>query len=282
MKRTQGALGSSADGETEAVRWRLPSLNSRGALTVLLGAAFLWSLLQVEWGGDLVHPGGGAVFLELAQGLLSPDVSRSTLTTGLEAAWITLAYAVAGLTVALILGVPLGVLASGVLIRHPGMRRMTMVVSRGFLAFTRAIHELVWAWLFVAAIGLSPFAAVFALAIPYGGILGRIYADLLNDVPAGPVRALRSAGAGEGKVLLYGRLPMVLADIASYTFYRFECALRSSAILGFVGLGGLGLQIQLALDDLAYEQVSTYFIFLAALILVVEFWSSELRKRLVT
>ena len=282
MKEDPGtALRSTQRPPAAAVWWRLPSLNSRGALTILLGAAFLWSLLQVEWGDDLVHPGGGAVFLELARGLVNPDVSAGTLSTGLEAAWVTVAYAVAGLTWALLLGFPLGVLASGTLIRHAGLRRLTMTVTRAFLAFTRAIHELVWAWLFVAAIGLSPFAAVFALAIPYGGILGRIYADLLNDVPEAPLRALRSAGAGEGTVLLYGRLPMALADIGSYTFYRLECALRSSAILGFVGLGGLGLQIQLALDDLNYEQVSTYFIFLAALILIVEFWSSEFRKRLV-
>ena len=90
-----------------------------------------------------------------------------------------------------------------------------VVGTRGFLAFIRSIHELVWAWLFVVAIGLSPAAAILALAIPYGGILGRIYSEIINDVPAEPLRALRAAGASEWKVLLYGRLVMALPDMLS-------------------------------------------------------------------
>lgn len=246
---------------------------------ILIGA-FAWSLIQVDWGSDIVHPGGFAVFRDMAAGLITPDLSSATLNKAFESAWTTTAYAAAGMTIALAIGFPLGVLASGVLVGTPKLRRATMVLARGFLAFTRAIHELVWAWLFVAAIGLDPFAAVFALAIPYGGILGRIFADLLNDVPEPPLRALRAAGAGRTAMLFYGRLPMAMADMGSYTFYRMECALRSSAILGFVGLGGLGLQIELALDDLDYSTASTYFIALVSLIIVVEIWSSEFRRRL--
>ena len=128
---------------------------------------------------------------------------------------------------------------------------------RLLLGFMRAIHELVWAWLFVAALGLSPMAAVLALAIPYGGILGRIYADILNDVPDEPLEALRTSGASELKVLVYGRLPMALPDMLGYGFYRLECAIRAVAIMGFVGVGGLGLQVQLSLDDLLYREVWT-------------------------
>jgi phosphonate transport system permease protein len=148
------------------------------------------------------------------------------------------------------------------------------------LAWLRSIHELVWAWLFVAAIGLSPFAAIFALALPYAGILGRIYADLLNDVSPGPLRALRAAGAGETKVLFYGRLPMALPDMVAYSFYRFECALRSAAIMGFIGLGGLGFQVQIALADLKYSTVSTYVLAMILLIVIVETWSSIVRREM--
>ena len=93
-----------------------------------------------------------------------------------------------------------------------------------------------------------PFAAIFALAIPYGGILGRIFADMLKDVPGEPIKALKSAGASRLQILVYGYLPLVWADFISYTMYRFECAIRSSAIMSFVGLGGLGFQIQLSLQ----------------------------------
>src|SRR5205823_6239005 len=151
----------------------------------------------------------------------------------------TLAYAIAGITVALAIGFPAGLLASGTVTRRPWLRRLNIGAARGLLACLRAVHELVWAWLFVAAIGLSPLAAVLALGIPYGGILGRIYAELLLDVPEAPLRALRSAGAHEWRVLLYGRLPMAMPDMLSYSFYRLECGIRAAAIMSFVGLGGL-------------------------------------------
>ena len=148
------------------------------------------------------------------------------------------------------------------------------------LAFMRAIHELVWAWFFVVAVGLSPMAAVMALAIPYGGILGRVYADILNDVPEQPLRALRTAGASELKVLVYGRMPMALPDMLGYSFYRLECAIRAVAIMGFVGIGGLGLQVQLSLDDLFYGEVWTLLYAIIGLVALVDAWSSWVRRSL--
>ena len=249
-------------------------------MTLVLLGAVGWSVVQVPWGGDVMHAGGGAVVWQVVRGLLTPDLSSGILAKAAVATWQTVVYATAGMTVALVLAVPLGVVASGVLATGRFGRLAAVLTGRGVLGVARAIHELVWAWLFVAAIGLSPFAAIFALAIPYAGILGRIYAEQLVDVPTGPLRALRSAGAGEAVVLAYGRLPMALPDLVGYTCYRFECGLRSAAILSFVGLGGLGTLIQLALDDLAFSQVSTYLLALVVLILAVDAWSSELRRRL--
>jgi phosphonate transport system permease protein len=261
-------------------RERLPELHGRGLLTVLLIASLAWSLLQVDPSDGLVRTNGLRVFGDLVRGVLTPDLSWGTVSVALRAGWITAVYAIAGLTLALILGLPLGIVASGTLWRG-GRRRLAVVAgTRALLGALRAVHELVWAWLFVAAIGLSPFAAAFALALPYAGILGRIYADLLNDVPEAPLRALRSAGARESQVLLVGRLPQAAADMVSYSFYRFECALRSAAIMGFVGLGGLGFQIEIALDDLEYGAVGTYLLVLIALIAGVEAWSNVVRREL--
>ena len=134
--------------------------------------------------------------------------------------------------------------------------------------------------MFVAALGLSPMAAVLALGIPYGGILGRIYAELLQDVPEAPLQALRGAGASNWRVFWYGRLPMALPDIVSYTFYRLECGVRAAAVMSFVGLGGLGQRIQLALDDLAFPAVATYLLFLIGLVALVDLWSALTRKSL--
>ena len=252
----------------------------RGFLTLLLAVAFLWSLTSLQWGSSPVHPGGLASIGQFFQAAISPELSAEFLVLALSSAWKTIAYAVAGICLAVALGLPLGVLASGVLARRSRSKIPGVAGFRFLLGAMRAVHELIWAWFFVAAVGLSPAAAVLALAIPYAGILGRIYADILNDVPATPLRALRASGASEVKVLLYGRLPMALPDMLSYTFYRFECAIRSAAIMGFVGVGGLGMQIQLSMSDLYFHEVWTLLYALVALVLLVDLWSSWVRRYL--
>ncbi|ALC90360.1 ABC transporter permease [Bacillus sp. FJAT-18017] len=254
--------------------------HKRLTLTVILVFIFILSLSSVEWSPELIHGGGGAMIVQILEGLVSPALSPEILKQGLEASWLTLAYATAGMSLAIVYAFIAGVLASGVLTNGKGSRFFTKLFFRGILGFTRAIHELVWAWLFVAAIGLSPYAAILAIAIPYGGILGRIFADMLTDVSSQPIEALKTAGASRLQLLFYGYLPLVRADITSYTMYRFECAIRSSAIMSFIGLGGLGYQIQLSLADLKYDQVWTYVYFLILLVIMVDLWSSIVRRAL--
>ena len=255
-------------------------LEGRALLSVLLLGAFMLSLVSAPWGGGIVHPGGAAALREFGTALISPDFSPTFLGTTAGAAWQTVTFAVTGLTMALLIGMPLGVLASGALIRGTAPRRTLVVAVRFVLGFLRSIHELVWAWLLVAAIGLSPMAAILALGLNYGGILGRIYSELLADVPEEPLRALRASGASEAKVFLYGRLPMAFPDIVSYTFYRLECGIRSAAILSFVGIAGIGFQLQLSLADLYYDEVWTLLFALIALVAAVDWWSSAVRRRL--
>ena len=123
-------------------------------------------------------------------------------------------------------------------------------------------------------------AAIIALALPYAGILGRIYAELLQDVPQQPLQALRAAGASPLGVLLYGYLQIALPDMLGYSFYRFECGIRTAAILSFVGIPGLGFQIQLSMHDLLFSQVWTLLMFLVALIFLVDLWSTRVRRSL--
>jgi phosphonate transport system permease protein len=257
-------------------------LQSRHLLTFLLMGAFLWSLASVNWGGPIIHTGGGHAALSFLLALFPPDLSLEFLWVGLAASWQTLTYAVAGMSVAILIGFPLGVIASGSVVSSARIRQPIALLTRLFLGSVRSIHELVWAALFVAAIGLSPLAAIFALGLPYGGILGRIYAELINDVPPEPLRALRAAGASPLRVFLYGRLPMVLPNMLSYTFYRFECAIRSAAILSFVGIKGLGYQIELSFHDLLFSQVWTLLLFLVVLVVLVDLWSTLVRRSLLS
>ncbi|WP_216824910.1 ABC transporter permease [Bacillus sp. V59.32b] len=257
------------------------ALHKRSVLSLLLLTAFIWSLFSVTWSRDLVHAGGWATTVQIFEGLINPDFSPDILRLAVESSWTTIVYAVTGMTIALIIAFVLGILASGVLASSRSVRVVTTGFFRGVLAVIRAIHELVWALLFVAVIGLSPYAAVFALGIPYGGILGRIFADMLNDVPKEPIMALRATGASRLQCLLYGYLPLARANMLSYVMYRFECSIRSSAIMSFVGLGGLGFQIQLSLADLHYDEVWTFLFFLIAIVVLIDAWSNSLRKRLV-
>ena len=258
-------------------------LESRLLLTLALLAALGWSLSNIDWDAPLVHSGGGASALRFLLALFPPDLSPEFLAIAAKASWYTIAYAVAGVTLAVAIGLPLGAIASGTILREDSpWRRPLMAGSRLFLAALRSVHELVWAVLLVASVGLSPMAGILALALPYGGILGRIYADLLQDVPQPPLRALRASGAPPLAALVYGHFQMALPDILSYTFYRLECGIRSAAILSFVGIQGLGYQIQLSMHDLLFSQVWTLLIFLVGIIVLVDAWSTYVRRSLVS
>lgn len=256
--------------------------HKKGILTILLILMFIWSLFSVNWGSGLIHTGGKATMLQILNSFLHPKITPDIIKLGFVSTWVTLAYAVAGMIVAFIFAFIFGILASGILAENELNRKVSKVIFRGVLGFMRAIHELVWALLFVASVGLTPFAAIFALAIPYGGNLGRIYADILNDVPREPIKALKATGASKLQLLIYGYLPLAKVDMISYTMYRLECAIRSSTIMSFVGLGGLGFQIQLSLQDLNYSEVWTFMFFLTALVALIDFWSNLFRNRLIT
>lgn len=252
----------------------------RAVLSVVLVGAVVWSLVTLDTSAGLLHSRGLDALREILVAAARPDLSLSFLRTVVADAWTTLSFALAGMTVAVAIGVPGAVVASGVLFRRPPLRLVTAGGTRGVLGVLRAIHELVWALLFVSAFGLSPWAGVLAIGVPYGAIIGRVVAERLQDVPAEPLTALRSAGASEVEVLLYGRAPQVAADVAGYLLYRFECAVRAAAILSFVGLGGIGFRISLALADLDFERVWTLIFALAVLITALDLASARIRSRL--
>ncbi|MCH7605990.1 MAG: ABC transporter permease subunit [Chloroflexi bacterium] len=257
-------------------------LDNRRLLSLILAGAFLWSLASIDWRGPLVHTGGASALVNFLAALFPPELSPEFLGLALVASWQTLTYAVAGITLAVLIGFPLGVLASGAVTNSPHIGFKLAVGVRLLLAGLRSIHELVWAVLFVAAFGLSSLTAILALALPYAGILGRIYGEQFNQMPEEPLRALRASGASPFRVFLYGRLPMALPDLVSYTFYRFECGIRSAAIMSFVGIRGLGFEIQISLQDLLFNQVWTLILFLVAMVVLVDLWSARVRRSLVS
>ena len=257
-----------------------PRPGSRSALTALLGLAFLLSVVAVA-GEQVVGSGGGAAVRDLAASLLRPDLSPGFLLVVADATLLTAAYAVAGMSVAVVLGVPGALLVSGVLTRRRSSRVATVLGFRGLFATLRAVHELVWALLLLTILGLTPLAGILAIGIPYGATIARVLGDRLLDVPQEPLDALRSAGGSPVQVLAYGRLPQAAGSLAGYLFYRLECAVRAAAVLSFIGLGGIGFRIEVALADLRFEQVWTLLAALVLLVLVVDRVSGRVRARYV-
>ncbi|WP_373779118.1 PhnE/PtxC family ABC transporter permease [Glaesserella sp.] len=247
----------------------------RNRLTAILLLVFALSLFTVDSEKGLMFPGGWATLQRLFASLLQPDFSADLLKLAFKSSLLTFAYALITISLALVGGFLLSIFASGILV--PSI--LLQGLARAILGFLRAIHELIWAWFFVAAVGLNPIGAVFALAIPYSGYLGKIFADTLQAVPNKPIFALKEAGATPLQLLIYGYLPQAFPSMLSYTMYRLECAIRSSSVLSFVGLGGIGMQIQLSLQDLKYDQVWTFLLFLVGLIVLIDRWSYAVRKR---
>ncbi len=166
-----------------------------------------------------------------------PDTSAAFLRKVALGTWETLAMSALGTLLAAVAGLLLALPASRL---HAGERAPGRLPTRLLLNVLRAIPELVWAGLLLIAAGLGPFAGTLALAAHTSGVLGRLFAEALENAPSGPGDALRVQGAGRVRVFLYATLPQVLPQLMSYTLYRWENNIRAAAVLGVVGAGGLG------------------------------------------
>ncbi|HSW08116.1 PhnE/PtxC family ABC transporter permease [Aquabacterium sp.] len=200
--------------------------------------------------------------------------------------WRTVAIATAGLSIAWLIAVPLALGATARLSvsalasrMGPGPALLRQAL-RWAMIVLRSVPELVWALLFVRVVGLGPTAGVLAIGIAYGGMLGKVYAEILESADAGPTQALLRNGSGRLQALLFGTLPQCASELASYTVYRWECAIRSSVVLGFVGAGGLGQQLDSAAKMFAGQEVSSILLVFIALVALSDRLSAVLRRAL--
>ena len=243
-------------------------------------AAFSIAYLGLSFEDLVPHGGGINIFKEFALASLSPKGEMFDLAIAIGS---TLKYAIAAISLSFILGLPLGVLASYSFWRDKGRFSGSLRwFLRSIIALLRSIHELLWAVFLLAAIGLSPLSAVISIAIPYAGILAKVFADIIDESSRAPEDALTAIGASRWQRFFYARLPQAIPDILSYSFYRFECALRSSAILGFFGFPTIGYAIKLEFDNLNYSAVWANLYALFFVIILLEIYSIYLRRRLVS
>ena len=250
---------------------------------VLLWPLFAWTEFR-PW--QLFTPGSLEPTLNFLAGFVPPRMDAEFLALVARETWRTVAIATAGLALALLIALPLALLAvrtlslSGLAGRMAPVPAALRFAVRGMMVVLRSVPELVWALVFVRVVGLGPTAGVLAIALTYGGMLGKVYAEILESGDAHATSALLRNGAGRMQAFCYGLLPQNAAELASYTVYRWECAIRSSVVLGFVGAGGLGQQLDSSMKMFAGGEVATMLLVFVALVALADRVSSFLRRAL--
>ena len=215
-----------------------------------------------------------------------PVVSREFLLMVAKETWRTVAIATAGMTLALLIAIPLTLLSTSALSISALTGKMAALpfafrqVLRLVLILLRSVPELVWALIFVRVVGLGPTAGVLAIALTYGGMLGKVYAEILESGDAHATNTLMRNGSSRLQAFFYGLLPQNAAEMTSYTVYRWECAIRSSVVLGFVGAGGLGQQMDNSMKMFNGGEVATMLLMFILLVALADRVSAWLRKEI--
>ncbi len=277
---------ASAPGGTERQRHAVSGTTvvARRVITMtFIVVPLVWALSRsVPDDGNVVNPGGLGRLGDLLASALQPSFDPEFLALVLDAAWTTVVFAALGTAGALVIGLLGGVVLSDVAWQHrpPWPVRLVRLFLRGVLVAVRSIHELIWALLLVSVLGLNPLVAVLAIALPFGAQTAKVFGETLDGVAPGPLESLRSAGARPVSAIAYGLIPGASPLLLSYSFYRFECAIRSVVLLGVVGVGGLGQELVVSLQSRNWNEVWTLIGAVLLLSAAVDLWSSKVRAGL--
>ncbi|WP_219220053.1 phosphonate ABC transporter, permease protein PhnE [Variovorax boronicumulans] len=268
-----------APSTTSKYAWTGPLPESRRSWAqLMIGACVIaWAL---QWSAA----GAQLSWSELAAGLpqildflgrtLPPDLR--ILDRLVAPALETVQIAVWGTLLAVLPAIPLSFLAA----RNLQSRRWVYQGTRQVLNVVRSINELILALVFVSAVGLGPFPGVLALALHGAGMLGKFFADAIEEIDQGPLEALRATGARPLQVIVFGVLPQVITAWIAVVLYRFEVNLRSATVLGMVGAGGLGFELVSSLKLFRYPETATCIIVITVMVVVADTLSSQLRHRI--
>jgi len=256
-------------------------------------ALFVWSYYGSDIRlGELFSREGSGQILTYIRKLFPPDLSPTALHEGFRGAVETFAISFLGTLLAFAIGLSVvffasrNLMYSGLLYEmepsdwwRRGLRMVPYCAAKAILNILRTIPEIVWALIFVFIVGLGPFPGTLALGFHTGGVLGKLFGEVLEDVDYQPIEALQSTGASRLQILFYGIAPQVLPQFISYTLYRWEVNIRVAAVLGFVGAGGLGQRIQIAISLFLEHQLLTLLIFIYILVTIVDYLSAYLRRK---
>lgn len=274
-----------------------PPGQSRVKNLVVLGSILLFFLWSYRGAGidlsQLFSADSAEQMLRYVKKLAPPDLSPAVLREAFKGTIETFAISFMGTLLAVAIALSIVFFASRNLIysgllyeMEPGQRwkraarMIPYLAAKSLLNILRTVPEMVWALIFVFLVGLGPFPGVLALGVHTGGVLGKLFAEVLEDVDPQPVELLQATGANRLQILFYGVLPQVLPQFISYTLYRWEVNIRVAAVLGLVGAGGLGQRIHIAISLFLENQLLTFLIFIYGLVTVADYLSAYLRHRI--
>jgi len=250
-------------------RWRLPHIvAAAGVVAFLLWCADGVNLRPKDVAGAL--PVIGEYFYRMAP----PKWEFAEVLW--KPAAETLYIALWGNVIALLIGLPLGVLAAANVTRSATLRN----AAKAVLNLLRSISELIWAVFFVAAVGLGPFPGALALGVNFGGILGRLYAEALENIDNGPVEALQATGASRLQVIFYAMFPQALPQFVTYNLYWFEVGVRSATVLGMVGAGGIGFELVTTIRLFEWRETGVVLLLILAMVTIIDLASTWIRSRI--
>ena len=278
---------------------RAPAATRPGPWTAIwvgagLLALILWSSrgTQVDV-GTLASAEAWRQMWTYASRLFPPDLSSAALRDATQGAIETFAISLLGSVLAVVIGFPLSLLGARTLVFRgllyearplpPAEKTLRVIVfgaAKAVLNVLRTVPEIVWAMIFVFMVGLGPFPGVLALGVHTGGVLGKLFGDVLEDVDPAPLEALQATGAGRFRILVYGILPQALPQFVAYALYRWEVNIRVAAVMGFVGAGGLGQRIHIAISLFHEHQLLTLILAVYLIVTVADALSAYLRARL--
>jgi len=246
------------------------------AVGVLLLVVASFATLNLQWAQfwswDALQRMG-----RFAAELLHPEFSGRFVLRVMQATLETLAMSALGTLLAAVLGLALALPAARTYAQDPARWRGA---TRLLLNALRSTPELVWAALLLIAVGLGPFAGTLALALHTAGVLGRLFAESLENATPGAAFALRLRGVGEARIFLYATLPQILPQLLSYTLYRWENNIRAAAVLGVVGAGGLGQMLAFHMGLFQMGETAAVLLAMLLLVALVDALSYAMRRAL--
>ena len=260
----------------ELARLRGRTWRTRGLIWVGLGIALAWTLYAVlivdtDWarltGASVAESIGRFIDLDLSllPHLVDPTIDTALMATLASLLGLLLALFVAWLGAANV--TPLG--------------KASYVVGRALMTLSRSVHEIVWALIFVSAVGLGALAGVLAMAVRSVGFISKVIAEAIEDVQPGPIEAIRSVGGNRFQVLMYGIVPQIIPVVIGTVIFEWDINIRRSTIMGLVGAGGLGLLLFRQLATFNYGGITTVLVAVLLLIIVGEVVSHYARKAVI-